>query len=589
MNKKQKLELTWIGKDEQAVLEPRILIEDPEKSYGDPHSDNMLIHGDNLLALKALEQKFAGKVKCIYIDPPFNTGEMFDHYDDGIEHSLWLNKMRDRLICISKLLSSDGTLIVHIDDNEQAYLTVLLDEIFGRTNRAYIVTFKQGSATGHKAINPGCVSTTNFLLIYAKDKHLWNPKKIYTARGDRDTRYNQVIVNRDSRFEDWDFMPITEYVSNILGLSLKEGRKKIRNNPQIIDGFVLNNPEQVVRLARPDYNAVSEDARRIIDLSLKMPDKVFLLKRESHSDMFFIRGERILFYKDKLKFIDGQWVAGEPLTTLWDDLLSNNLHKEGGVKFPKGKKPEHLLKRCFELSTDQGDLIMDSFLGSGTTAAVAHKMGRRWIGVELGDHCDSHCVPRLQQVCNGTDQDGISKAVEWKGGGGFKYYDLAPSLLKKDSHDNYVISEEYNADMLAAAMAKQEGFLYQPDREIYWKQGVSSEKDYIFTTTNHVTVAMLDMIAEEMAEDEHLLICCKKFSASCEKRHPNIQVKKIPQVLMGRCEFGEEDYSFNIVNLTDEASAPEFVPEGPKDEKPKKKETPSRKRGNKDPKQMELF
>ncbi len=215
-------------------------------------------------------------------------------------------------------------------------------------------------------------------------------------------------------------------------------------------------------------------------------------------------------------------------------------------------------------------------------------MGRKWIGIELGDHCDTHCVHRMQKVCDGSDQGGISKAVEWKGGGGFKYYDLAPSLLKQDKHGNFVISEEYNADMLAAAMAKQQGFVFCPDQELYWKQGYSTEQDFIFTTTGHLTVAMLDTISEEMAEGEHLLICCKKYSAACEKRHPNIQVKKIPKMLMGRCEFGQEDYSLNIVNLTDEENTPEFVPEGPGDGG-QKSGVRGRKHGNKNPNQAELF
>lgn len=213
MPKKQKLELTWVGKDQRPKLEPRILTEAPEKSYhaaeraGDNDIfDNMLIHGDNLLALKALEQEYTGEVKCVYIDPPFNTGEMFDHYDDGIEHSLWLSQMRDRLVNIHALLRKDGTLIVHIDDNELGYLIVLLDEIFGRTNRAYVVSFKQGAATGHKSINPGCVSTSNFILIYCKDKQSWSPNKVFTSR-DRDKRYGQFIINYDDDFRKWQFAP----------------------------------------------------------------------------------------------------------------------------------------------------------------------------------------------------------------------------------------------------------------------------------------------------------------------------------------------------------------------------------------------
>jgi adenine-specific DNA-methyltransferase len=203
----KRLELTWIGKEDRPRLEPRILLEDEELSYAKRVSnedlfDNRLIHGDNLLALKALEQEFAGKIKCVYIDPPFNTGQAFEHYDDGLEHSLWLTLMRDRLELIHRLLAADGTLFVHIDDNELGYLTVLCDEIFGRPNRTSLVTFKQGAATGHKAINPGCVSTANYILIYAKNKDLWAPNRLFTAR-ERDDRYNQFIPNVDDAHSAW--------------------------------------------------------------------------------------------------------------------------------------------------------------------------------------------------------------------------------------------------------------------------------------------------------------------------------------------------------------------------------------------------
>jgi adenine-specific DNA-methyltransferase len=589
MSKKKKLELTWIGKEEQAVLEPRILIEDPEKSYGDPHSENMLIHGDNLLALKALEQKFAGKVKCVYIDPPFNTGEAFEHYDDGLEHSLWLSLMRDRLVCIRNLLSKDGTLFVHIDDNELAYLTVLLDELFHRPNRKYLVTFKQSSVSGPKSVNPGLVSTASYMLIYAKDSAQWHPSKVFVKTA-RDSRYSKYITNIDAPFPEWSLVTLNSAFAESNRVSARELKNLYPEKKELeaaIEKFVLSDPRRVVRTARVKPKDIAESCRAALAQSQETSGTVFKGERDGKPDMFFLNGEQLIFYSSKAKFVDGEWITGQAVSTIWDDLLSNNLHNEGGVRFPKGKKPEGLIKRCFELSTDPGDIVLDSFLGSGTTAAVAHKMGLRWIGVELKDQCETHCLPRMKDICDGTDQSGISKAVDWKGGGGFKYYDLAPSLLKQDKHGNFVISEEYNADMLAAAMAKQQGFTYRPDQELYWKQGYSTEQDFIFTTTSHVTATMLDTIADEMAEGEHLLICCKKFDKACGNRHSNIQIKKIPSMLMGRCEFGKEDYSLNIVNLTDEENAPEFVPEGPKEE-PKKK-APARKPGNKNPNQTELF
>lgn len=220
-------------------------------------------------------------------------------------------------------------------------------------------------------------------------------------------------------------------------------------------------------------------------------------------------------------------------------------------------KPERLLYRILTIATNPGDIVLDSFLGSGTTAAVAHKMGRRWIGIELGDHAKTHCMPRLKQVVAGSDQGGISKAVEWQGGGGFRFYTIAPSLLNKDKYDNWIISKEYNSVMLAAAMAKQSGFRYEPDVHVYWKQGRSSEKDYIYTTTQFMTVEMLEKIREEMGPDESLMICAKIYQHECENRFLNITVKKIPQMLLGKCEFGKEDYSLSIVNLPhDDSAAP---------------------------------
>jgi adenine-specific DNA-methyltransferase len=547
-NRLKRLELTWIGKEDRPRLEPRILLEDQELSYAKRVSkgdlfDNRLIHGDNLLALKALEQEFAGKVKCIYIDPPFNTGQAFEHYDDGLEHSLWLTLMRDRLELLHRLLAADGTLFVHIDDNELGYLTVLCDEIFGRPNRTSLVTFKQGAATGHKAINPGCVSTANYILIYAKDKELWAPNRLFTAR-ERDNRYNQFIPNIDDTHSAWEIVPLTKAYAEHASLSEKDARARIRSNPEEIDDFVASHAPQVVRLARPDYKAVSKEARALIDESKKKPDEVLHLPREDHKDFYFIRGERILFYKDKLKEIDGNLVAGEPLTTIWDDLLSNNLHNEGDVNFPKGKKPEALLKRVIEMSTAPGDWVLDSFGGSGTTGAVAHKMRRRWIMVELGEHCHTHCLPRLTSVVDGRDASGVTSATGWKGGGGFRFFKLAPSLLEKDKWGNWIVSKQYKPEMLAEAMCKLEGFRYAPDREIFWNHGHSTERDFIYVTTQNLSREQLHFISEQVGPERTLLICCGAFRGKPD--FPNLTVKKIPQAVLARCEWGRDDYSLNV-------------------------------------------
>lgn len=552
---KTKLELTWIGKDKRPKLEPRILLEDPSKSYHASHKitendifDNKLIFGDNLLALRALEQDYSGKIKCVYIDPPFNTGEAFDNYDDGLEHSIWLSLMKERAYYIRNLMTDDGTLFVHIDDNEIGYLIVVLDEIFGRSNRINIITFKQGSATGHKAINPGLVTVTNYLLVYAKDKSRWAPKRLYTAR-ERDSRYSQVIENYEAHYSKWKLAPLTKYFASINGLEPKALKPTFGEQLESeLNKFVIKNADRVVQPARPDYKSVGQNVRDAIDESKANPDLVIHLEREGYDDMYFQKGQRWLFYKNKLKLIDGEYVAGEPLTNLWSDLLSNNLHKEGGIKFPKGKKPEALIKRVIELSSEPGDIVLDSFAGSGTTAAVAHKMRRRWITIELGEHCETHILPRLKLVVDGSDQDGISKAVNWQGGGGFRYYRLAPSLLEQDRWGRWVISKDYDAAMLAEAICKLEGFTYAPSDTEWWNHGYSTEQDRIYVTTQTLSVEQLQALSEEVGEDCSVLVCCSAFRCKAD-RFANLTLKKIPKMVLSRCEYGHDDYSLNVENL----------------------------------------
>jgi adenine-specific DNA-methyltransferase len=569
MTGKTRLELTWIGKEHRPRLEPRILLEDSANSY---HSetrrdgdlfDNILIHGDNLLALKALQGSYEGRVKCIYIDPPFNTQQALEYYDDGLEHSLWLSLMRERLEVLKRLLSNDGTIFIHIDDNEVAYLTVLADEVFGRANRAYIVTFKQASATGHKAISPGMVSTTNFVLVYAKDKASWKPNRVFSAR-ERDVRYGQFVINRDAPPEEWRVEPLMAAFSRINNLDIKDARKVVKTDPESLDRFVMEYADSVIQMARPDYDAVGKETRDAIDRSEANPDRWYVVEREGHSALYLRGGKRALFYSAKLRLIDGKYVAGEPLTTLWDDLLSNNIHNEGAVHFPKSKKPEALIKRCLELSTEPGDIVLDSFAGSGTTGAVAQKMRRRWIMIELKDHCLSHIVPRLRSVVAGTDLSGVTSAVGWKGGGGYRYFRLAPSLLEKDQFDNWVISKSYNAEMLSEALCKHFGFTYAPSPEHYWMQGHSSETDFICVTTASLTHEQLRTISAEVGEGRTLLICCKAFQGERADDFPNLTLRKIPGAILDRCEWGKDDYSLRIENLPMAEDEPEPESDAPR-------------------------
>lgn len=558
---KQKLELTWIGKEKRPRLEPRILLEDPERSYHAKHRvtdsdvfDNKLIFGDNLLALKALEHEFAGKVKCVYIDPPFNTQQAFDHYDDGYEHSIWLGLIRDRVESIRRLLSDDGTLFVHIDDNELGYLIVLLDEIFGRRNRIGVITFKQSSASGPKAINPGLVTTNNYILYYAKNKDAWSPNRVFVP-GPRDDRYSKYIENYEHDFRDWHLTGLREAFlrSNRLQ-AWDEAKAKFADKLEAkLTEFVVANAHRVVRTARVAPKDVNESAREALSQSTADRTKVYRSKREDRDDYYFLGGEQLVFYKAKTRIIDGEATTASPLTNLWDDLLSNNLHNEGGVSFPNGKKPEGLIKRCLELATKPGDIVLDSFAGSGTTGAVAHKMGRRWIMLELGEHCDTHIVPRLRKVIDGEDLSGVTKAVGWPGGGGFRYYRLAPSLIVDDRWGNPVINPEYNSAMLTEALTKLEGFSYAPSEAIWWQHGHSSERDFIFVTTQNLSADQLQALSEEVGSDKSLLVCCSAFhavtAAQAATRWPNLTLKKIPKMVLARCEWGHDDYSLNVTNL----------------------------------------
>jgi adenine-specific DNA-methyltransferase len=524
-NKLNKLELTWIGKDdERPAIEPRILIEDPTYSCGKveegvlsngkPWHGNMLIHGDNLLALKALENDYTGQIKCIFIDPPYNTGSAFEHYDDNLEHSTWLNLMYQRLILLHKLLSDDGTLWIALDDNEVHYCKVLCDEIFGRSNFVQGVIWRSSDNSNNDSKQFSVDHNT--ILVYSKTSG-WLSKKLPPKE------------SQASHFKNPDNDPRGPW----------------------FDGNPISSPS-------PREN-LTFDIETPIGTIIHPPKNGWRWSKETIAEK--IASGEIYFNKDYTNIKRRTYLAdskGLPPSSLWVDLEETGHNRQ--AKYEQKKlypdwtkddwfgtpKPEKLIEKILLISTNENDLILDSFLGSGTTAAVAHKMGRRWIGVEMGEQAYTHCATRLKKVIDG-EQGGISKSQNWKGGGGFKFFELAPSLLNEDKFGNMVINKDYNADMLAAAMAKHEGFTYEPNAESYWKQGYSSEHDYIYTTTQFLTAEGLDAIHSQMGEDESLLICCTKFQSECNNRYGNITIKKIPKMLLDRCEFAKDDYSLNIV------------------------------------------
>lgn len=528
MTKKTKLELTWPGKDERPKLEPRILIEDPAKSYhasvrreGDLF-DNMLIKGDNLLALKALEQDYAGKVKCVFIDPPYNTGSAFSHYDDGLEHSLWLSLMRDRLEMIRRLLADDGSLWITVDDNEAHYLKVMCDEIFGRANFVSNVVWQKKYAPANDTL--WLSDSHDHLLVIAKSKPVWRPNQL--ARGEKSL---SVYKNPDNdprgvwRADNYTcaksaderpnlFYPITNPNT---GEEIWPKRSRVWGyGPETHAQHVADN---LIWWGKDGTNSVPSLKRFVSSL-----------KNDG------IKAQTVWTWEEVGHTQDGR---KEQIALIPDD------------PFPT-PKPERLIERIMTLATNPGDLVLDSFAGSGTTGAVAHKMGRRWIMVEIGDHADTHVAPRLQKVIDGSDQGGISKAVDWKGGGGFRYFTLAPSLLEQDKYGNWVIAQDYNPAMLAEAMCKHMGFTYAPaqDPADYWRHGHSTETDFIYVTTQALTHDACARFAHDVGPDRSLLICCKAYDAAADA-FENLTLVKIPTAILQKCEWGCDDYSLNIQNL----------------------------------------
>ena len=572
----QKLELTWVGKnDPKEHVEPRILIEDPSRSYGDKNAENMIIHGDNLLGLRAIEDKYTNSIKCIYIDPPYNTGEAFENYDDNLEHSIWLDLMRSRLMILRRLLREDGTIWIQIDDEEQAYLKVLCDEVFGRNNFVNMISVNMKNIAGasgggeDKRMKKNC----EYILVYAKEYSLlplFNGPYVYKEI------YDEVLSYKESG-KSWHYTSVLvnegekEYVASTVdgdGNEIKVYRRintEIMSVRQLMKRDGLTEKEVYYKYGRFIFeakDAQSSIRQRVIQakkennitedvISIEYVPKTG--KRKGRLYEQFYKGDKCRLFawlKDISEVKDDVLYKKELQGTYWDmTSCINNLTKEGSVQFPKGKKPEKLVGQIFSMTTQPGDIVLDSFLGSGTSAAVAHKMGRTYIGIELGEQAYTHCCPRMQHVIDGEDQGGITISEKWEGGGGFKFYELAPSLLQKDSHGQLVINKDYNANMLAAAMAKHEGFDYEPSSEFYWKQGKSTENDYIYTTTQFLTKQSLEKIHDEMSSEESLLICCKAFQPECESAFKNIAIKKIPKVLLGRCEFDKNNYNLNIISL----------------------------------------
>ncbi len=530
--KKPKLELTWVGKDKRPKLEPRILIENAESSYhasvrfGEKDIfDNVLIHGDNLLALKALEADYTGAIRCVFIDPPYNTGTAFAHYDDGLEHSIWLGLMRDRLEIIHRLLTDDGSLWITIDDNEAHYLKVVCDEIFGRAN--FVASFAWEKDQGRRG-DTDISSAHDHILLYVLDRDKWRKSRNLLPR----------TAEQEARYKNPDDDPRGPWLQGDNGTA-KSGSEGARFPITLPSGRVVTPPSgNFWRFSKENFKKARAEGR------------VY----------FGAKGDSMPVIKRYLSEVQ----QGVVPRTFWtaDEAGTNQSAKRDHLRklLPDIEpfatpKPEELLQLVLQISTNANDLVLDSFAGSGTTGAVAQKMGRRWIMIELEKTCFTHTIPRLKKVIDGEDPGGITKAVAWKGGGGFRFYELGPSLLEKDKWGREVISKKYNAEMLARALCKLEGFSYAPHPEAYWQHGHSSENDFLYVTTQALGPSELAALSAEVGEGRTLMVLCPAFRGDLDQ-WPNLTVRKIPNHIRSRCEWGHDDYSLNVANLPMAASTP---------------------------------
>lgn len=573
----QKLELTWIGKGQEPAVEPRILLHDASRDYGDLNTNNMLIHGDNLLALKALEQEFAGRVKCIYIDPPYNAGAAFELYDDNLEHSIWLRLMRSRLEILRNLLAPEGSIWIQIDDEEQAYLKVICDEVFGRNNFINMISVNMKNVAGasgggeDKRLKKNC----EYILAYAKEYSLlplFNGPYQYTEMSDliqqyldegKSWKYTTVLVDPGQKeyvgsTVDGDGNEIKVYArKDVVTMSINQIAKRDKITVKEaykkygINVFRTTNAQTSIRTRVMDY-------RREVGITDSILSIEYIPKTGKNRGIVYEQ-----FYKDDVcnlfvwlrdtsEVIDGELYKKDLQGTYWDmNAAMKNVTREGGVTFPKSKKPEQLVRQIIEMTTQDGEIVLDSFLGSGTTAAAAHKLNRQWIGIELGDHAYTHCLPRLKCVVDGTDNSGITQSVNWQGGGGFKFFELAPTLIVKDENGFEIISDQYDATMLAAAVAKLCGYRFAPREDNPYIHGVNNVGGFIFVTTQYITAPLLGEIAKNISDTQSLVICASAFQVGIKNNFPNIKLRKIPQSVLSKCEYGANNYNLNVVELPD--------------------------------------
>ena len=411
--------LSWLTRDDDVRAAQRVpyrlLEEVTALSSGDPASGNMLLQGDNLDGLKALLPFYGGLVKCIFIDPPYNTRSDFGHYDDNLEHTKWLGMMWPRLELLRDLLTADGSIWVSIDDHEGHYLKVIMDEVFGRASFiADIAWKKRDGAPNDRKIG----STYDHVVVFSKSPPSTSKKTL------AEDRFNlmQRTEKADSQYQAYE---------EPFGFDDRGPFRKVDSTGNAKGGrfveslmYPVTNPftgEKVVPRKGRCWVYNQEEMLRMV------------------ADRRFFWGKDGKAGTPMRKLFKTEAKAGMTAPTIWDD-VGLNQHAAREIELIFGEKaafetpkPEGLMRRILEIATNPGDIVLDSFLRSGTTAAVAHKLGRRYIGIEMGDHAVTHCVPRLKKVIDG-EQGGISESVNWQGGGGFRFYRLGPPVFDEEGH-----------------------------------------------------------------------------------------------------------------------------------------------------------
>jgi adenine-specific DNA-methyltransferase len=423
--------------------------------------------------------------------------------------------MVSRLRILQNLLSDNGSIWISIDDDEGHYLKVICDEIFGRQNFVTTVSWQKRTSPDNRLRLGGA---HDFILVYVKSFGC-------------DKGFNQLPISesRSGDYKNPDNDPRGAWAS--VDLTGQIGHAT---------------PSQFYTLKTPSGKQYAPPEGRCWALA----EETFLQLVTDNRIWFGKNGDS----RPRQKHFISE-MAGVNSWSWWtnnevghnQEAKKENIAIFGADKIFDTPKPERLIERILTIASTPGDLILDSFLGSGTTAAVAHKMGRRYIGIELGEHCYTHCLPRLKAVVDG-EQGGISRSVNWQGGSGFKFYELASTLIVLDRHGQPVINDKYNPQMLVAAVAKLNGFIYAPDSEVFWKQGKNQDKSFIFITTQYLTAAQLDEIASDLLDYERLLICAPAFDVGLGKQYDNIDVRKIPQSVLSKCEYGADNYNLNIIN-----------------------------------------